>query len=272
MLPQNKVKYKAYELRQKILKIISDGQSGHAGGDMSEIDILTVLFYRILNIDVKNPSFENRDRFILSKGHAVEAYYAVLADLGFICEEQLQTFSQFRSNLIGHPNCKVPGIEVNSGALGHGLSIGVGMALAAMMDNRPYKVFVLMGDGEQAEGSVWEAAMAASQYKLNHLCAIIDRNKLQISGKTEDVMALEPLRQKWEAFGFEVIEVDGHNYKELETVLLKETQKPKLMIAHTVKGKGVSFMENNVKWHHGVPNAEQLEKALQELDEEKTNE
>lgn len=263
-----KLKKKAYEIRKKTLQIIAAGRAGHTGGDLSETDILTVLFYKIMRLDAENPMWEGRDIFILSKGHCVEAYYAILADKGFFPETELETFSQFGTRLIGHPNNKVPGVEICSGALGHGLSVGVGMAIAAKMNRSDRHVYVLMGDGEQAEGSIWEAAMAASNYELDNLTAIIDRNHLQISGNTEAVMKLEPLRQKWEAFGFHVVEIDGHDFEEIIPALdTKIKGKPTLVLANTTKGKGVSYMENVVKWHHGVPTEEQLKQADAELNE-----
>ena len=259
---------KTYEIRKKTIQMICEAKTGHTGGALSEVDILTTLFYSVLKYDVTNPDWDDRDRFILSKGHSVEPYLVILADLGFFSTKELKTFSQFGSQLIGHPNNKIPGVEMNSGALGHGLSLGVGMALAAKMDKKDYRVFVLMGDGELAEGSVWEAAMAASHYNLDNLWAIIDRNGLQITGSTEDVMAIEPLREKWEAFGFCVTEVDGHDPKEIGNALTsKGSNKPTLVIANTTKGKGVSYMEGVAKWHHGVPDDEHMKMAINELDE-----
>jgi len=266
-------KKKASEIRKKTLQMIFEGKTGHIGGSLSETDLLITLFYEVMKINPIDPDWEDRDRFILSKGHAVETYYTILADLGYFPKEELSTFSKFGSRLIGHPNNKIPGIEMNSGALGHGLSVSVGMALAGKMDNRKYHVYCLMGDGEQAEGSVWEAAMAASNFCLDNLTAIIDRNRLQISGDTEDVMALEPLGKKWRSFGFYVIEIDGHNHDEIKAALMKRKPgKPMLVLANTIKGKGVSFMENAAKWHHGVPSAGQMEAALRELDEGINNE
>jgi transketolase len=247
---------KAITVRRSLLTMIYESKTGHTGGALSSADILTALFYRIMRLDPSNPEWPDRDRFILSKGHCVEGYYAILADLGFIPKERLKTFSTFGSELIGHPNNKIPGIEMNTGALGHGLSIGTGMALGLKKSGSKSRVFVLMGDGELAEGSVWEAAMAASHYKLDNLTAIIDRNHLQISGDTEKVMALEPLRERWQSFGWQVKELDGNNMAELvpvfeNTPFLPEA--PSLVIAHTLKGKGVKSMENVAKWHHGVP-------------------
>ncbi len=267
------LKKKAYQMRKEALRIIEMGKTGHTGGDLSEADILTALFYDVMQIDPQNPQWEDRDIFILSKGHCVETYYAILADLGFFPKAELETFSQFGTKLIGHPTNKIPGIEMCSGALGHGLSVGVGMALAAQRDCKNRHVYVLMGDGELAEGSVWEAAMAASTYKLSNLTAIVDRNHLQISGNTEDVMKLEPLKAKWESFGFYVVEIDGHDFAQIIPALnMRRKDTPVLVLANTVKGKGVSFMENIAKWHHGVPNDEQYQQALKELDEVMGNE
>lgn len=262
------LRQKALEIRKEALNMIYEGKTGHTGGSLSETDILVTLFYSVMNFDANHPKWPERDRFVLSKGHSVEAYYVILADLGYLPKEELKTFSKFGTRLIGHPNNKVLGIEVNSGALGHGLSMAVGMALAAKLDKKEYRVFVLMGDGELAEGSVWEAAMAAAYYKLDNLYAIVDRNGLQISGATEDVMGLEPLADKWRSFGFAVTSVDGHDYGAIKHALMKKTaEKPTLLIARTIKGKGVSFMENQAKWHHGVPSEEQLAQALAELEE-----
>ncbi|MDF2726119.1 MAG: transketolase, partial [Paenibacillus sp.] len=206
--------------------------------------------------------------FIASKGHSVESLWCILADLGFFPKEELQTFSRYGTRLIGHPNNKVPGIEMNTGALGHGLAISVGMALASKRDNAGYRVYCLMGDGEQAEGSVWEAAMAGAHYKLDNLIGIIDRNRLQISGSTEDVMGLDPLEEKWGAFGWHVVSINGNAMDELVEALEAvpaAAGKPTLVMANTVKGKGVSFAENTAHWHHHVPSDEQLELALAEL-------
>ncbi len=260
---------KAVRIRRNILDVVYQSSAGHVGGSLSETDILVSLYYCALRVDPQNPSWPERDRFVLSKGHSIDAYYCVLADKGFFPAEELKTYSQFGSKYIGHPNNKVPGIEMNTGALGHGLSVGVGMALAGKMDEKSYRVFVLMGDGELAEGSVWEASMAAANYGLDNLVAIIDRNGLQITGGTEDVMAIDPLADKWRSFGWNVLTVDGNDIPALCDVLSlrKSVQgKPTLIIAGTVKGKGVSFMENNAKWHHGVMNEEQYKAACNELD------
>jgi len=260
----------AENIRRKVVEIVYSAKGGHIGGSLSSVDIETVLYFHVMNIDPKNPKMENRDRFILSKGHSVEALYAVLEAKGFIGQRLLDTYGQYDSKLAGHPTKKIPGIELNSGALGHGLSVGVGMAMAAKMDQKTFKTYVLMGDGEQGEGSIYEAAMSGSHYKLDNLVAIIDRNTLQISGKTEDVMSLEPMRGRWEAFGWEVIDMEGNDIQDIvETFdqLNYSNAKPKLVIAHTTKGNGVSFMEKLAKWHHGVPNEEQYNLAITEIDE-----
>ncbi len=260
---------KAVQIRKDVIQMIYDGKTGHTGGALSATDIMTTLFYGIMNIDATQSKNPDRDRFILSKGHSVEPYWSILADLGFIQYEELKTFSQFGSRLIGHPNNKVDGVEMNTGSLGHGLSVASGMALAAKMDNKDYRVFTLMGDGEQAEGSVWEAAMFAAHYKLDNLVAIIDRNRLQISGCTEDVMGLDPLDKKWESFGWNVISVDGNDVGELYNAFIRASSfldKPTLVMANTIKGKGVSFIENKAAWHHNVPTDEQYAQAMKELD------
>ncbi len=262
---------KAVEIRKKTLKMIFEAKAGHLGGTMSMADILVTLFYGRMNHDPKNPRMRTRDRFILSKGHSVESYYNVLADMGYFDPKELEQFSRYGSRLIGHPNNKVPGIEVCSGALGHGLSCGVGMALGCRMDGLSSYIYVMMGDGELAEGSVWEAAMAAAHYGLDHLVGIVDRNMLQISGTTEEVMRLENLAEKWEAFGWKVAEIDGNRIEDIRKVLDKlplEKGKPNLILAHTVKAKGICFAENIAKWHHGVPNEEQYAEALKALEEE----
>jgi len=266
----NMLKKKAIEIRTKVIKMIYNAKSGHIGGSLSSVDILTVLFYEIMNIKSEKNTFEE-DKFVLSKGHSVESYYAILSSLGYIDEEELKTYCKYKSRLIGHPTNKVSGIDINTGSLGHGLSVSVGMALANKMDNKRGKIYVLMGDGELGEGSVWEAAMAAGHYRLDNLVAIIDRNKLQISGNTESVMSLEPLKLKWESFGWAVKEVDGHDIPKLIQTFREipfEIGKPNLIIAHTIKGKGISFIENNHKWHHGVPNQEEYDKAMTELSQQ----
>ncbi|MFC5701999.1 transketolase [Cohnella faecalis] len=262
------LKLKAIQIRQDLLRLIHDAKMGHTGGSLSNTDVLTALYYGVMRHDPARPKWEDRDRFIASKGHSVESLWCILADLGYFPKAELSTYCQFGTRLIGHPNNKVPGIEMNTGALGHGLSVSVGMALAAKKDNRPYRVFCIMGDGEQAEGSVWEAAMAGAHYRLDNLVGIIDRNRLQISGTTENVMGLDPLDSKWEAFGWNVVSIDGHDYDELlHTFESAPAQpgKPTLVIANTVKGKGVSFAENVPAWHHHVPNDAELAQAIEEL-------
>ena len=259
---------KATQIRLDLLKMIFEANTGHTGGSLSSTDIMTVLHYSIMKIDPSNPDWEERDRFVLSKGHSVESYYCILADMGFFPKEDLKTFCQFGSKLTGHPNNKIPGIEMNTGSLGHGLPVAVGMALTAKIDKKSWRTFVLMGDGELAEGTVWEGAMAASNYNLDNLIAIIDRNRLQMSGDTEDVMKLEPLKKKWEDFGWEVIEVDGNDVEQLEKALSSAPavkNKPTLFMAYTTKGKGVSYMENEAGWHHKVPTDEQMKQAVKEL-------
>lgn len=261
---------KANEIRKAVINLIYQAKGGHMGGALSATDIFVALYYHVMNIEPENPKMPDRDRFILSKGHSVEPYWCILADLGFIEKEELKTFSQFGTRLIGHPNNKVPGVEMNTGALGHGLSVATGMAIAGKKDGLNYKVYTLMGDGEQAEGSVWEGAMAAAHYQLDNLVAIIDRNGLQISGRTEDVMSLEPFVDKWTSFGWHVVSVDGNNMAELVDAFDKAPcvkGKPTLILANTIKGKGVSFMENKSSWHHSVPTAEQVTAAMMELAE-----
>jgi transketolase len=256
--------------RKRLLEIICSAKAGHTGGDLSCLNVLTALYFEILNINTENLDDPARDRFILSKGHCVEALFVTLEARGILQKEVLDTLGKFGSPLAGHPTVNVPGIEVNSGALGHGLSIGVGMALAAKMDGKPYKTYVLMGDGEQGEGSIYEAAMAGRQYKLDNLVAIIDRNHLQISGNTEDVMGLDDINSRWSAFGWDVVKMNGDEMKDIVNTLSSidfTNGKPHLVISETTKGKGVSYMENVAKWHHGVPTAEQYVQAVQEINE-----
>ena len=264
------LKLQAEKSRRRLIEIIYNARAGHTGGDLSILNVMTALYFHILNVDKDNLDNPDRDRFILSKGHCVEALFVILEAKGILKKEVLDTLGQFNSPLAGHPTREVPGIEMCSGALGHGLSIGVGMAIAAKMDNRPYRTFVVMGDGEQGEGSIYEAAMAAAHYKLGNLVAVIDRNRLQISGNTEDVMALDCLVEKWESFGWDVIEVNGDDMEDIVAKLESinyTSDEPHMVIANTTKGKGVSFMENVAKWHHGVPSPEQYEQALAEIDE-----
>ena len=260
---------KSIEYRKNILKYIFHANAGHTGGSLSCIDLLNLLYNHVMDINPENFKSPDRDRYIQSKGHSVEALFVVLADKGFFPESDLETLCKYRSHYIGHPTRKVNGVEQNTGALGHGLPISVGTALAAKMDNRKYRVFTLMGDGELPEGSNWEAALAAAHYKLDNLCAIIDHNKLQITGPTSEVCNTDPIDAKFESFGWSVRHTDGHNFDELKETFdaMPFTEgKPSLVIAHTIKGKGISYMENVPKWHHGVPTEKQYEDALSELD------
>jgi transketolase len=259
---------KSLQYRRKLLEIIKHAGAGHTGGSLSCLDILNVLYNRVLNVSPDTFSHAHRDRYVQSKGHSVEALYVVLADKGFFPEAELDTLCQYQSHFVGHPTRKVPGVEQNTGALGHGLPISVGMAIAGKMDEAPYRVFTLLGDGELAEGSNWEAALAATQYTLDNLTAIVDCNTLQITGHTCDVMNHEPLDAKFESFGWAVRRVDGHDFAALTEALSAplEPGKPSAVIADTTKGKGVSFMENVAKWHHGVPNDDEYARALAETD------
>ena len=253
--------------RADAVTMIARAGTGHTGGAMSCLDILTCLYYRVMNVDAARQNDPARDRFVLSKGHSVEGLFAILADKGFFPKEELRGFSAVGSMLIGHPNNKVPGIEMCTGALGHGLPVGVGMALAAKRLKTESRVFVVMGDGEQAEGSVWEAAMAGANYGLDNLFAIVDRNGLQISGSTENVMVLDDLSAKWRAFGWDVTELDGNDMDALCVYFdaPHAEGKPRCLIAHTVKGKGLPFAENRAEWHHKVPTEEQLAQAYDAL-------
>ena len=268
-MTDRELQLKAVHLRKKTLEAIFDAGAGHTGGGLSCLDILNVLYNRVLNVSPETFSSPMRDRYVQSKGHSVEALYAVLADRGFFPEAELKTICHYKSHFVGHPTRHIRGIEMNTGALGHGLPICIGMALAGKMDNAPYRVFTLLGDGELAEGSNWEAALAAAHYKLDNLTAIIDHNTLQITGNTRDVMSNEPLDEKWRAFDWAVNSINGHDYAQLTEALSKPaaTGKPTCVIANTTKGKGVSFMENVAKWHHGVPSESELKQALTELDE-----
>lgn len=242
--------------------------SGHPGGSLSEVEILIALYGHAMKHDPKNPQMPERDRLIISKGHASPGVYTALANFGYFPKEELKTFRKFGARLQGHVHCKVPGIEFCSGSLGHGLSFANGLAFGARLRGKGHKIYCLMGDGELQEGSVWEAAMTAAHHKLENVCAIVDYNKVQENGPTNEIKNLEPLGKKWQSFGWHVIEVDGHNLQEL-TIALDEFKnikgKPTVIIAHTVKGKGVSFMEGKNTWHGKAPNKEQLEQALAEL-------
>ncbi len=260
---------KSVNYRKALLKYIKIAKAGHTGGSLSCTDILNVLYNDVLNVSPENFSDKNRDRYIQSKGHTVEALYVVLAEQGFFPESDLETMCKFQSKYVGHPTRKVKGIEFNTGALGHGLPISAGIALASKKDHAGFRVFTLLGDGELAEGSNWEAAMMASHYKLDNLVAILDHNTLQISGRNRDVCSPYPIDEKFKAFGWSVISIDGNSIPELRETFQKvplETNKPTLIIANTVKGKGVSYMEDVAKWHHGVPSDEQYKLAMEELD------
>ena len=260
----------SFELRKDVLDMIMSGKTGHIGGDMSVMDILTVLYFKQMHVNPVNPEDPDRDRLILSKGHSVEAYYAVLAAKGFLDRrEVIETFSQFGSPYIGHPNNKLPGIEMNSGSLGHGLSVSVGMALAGKMDRRDYRVYTVLGDGEMAEGSVWEAIMAAGHYKLDNLCAVVDRNRLQISGSTEDVMAQDCQEERWKSFGWRVISAEGNDIQALDAAFeaaKKIKGQPTVVVARTVKGYGSALMENQAVWHHKVPSEEEYRQICKDFE------
>jgi len=256
----------AKKVRKSIVKMNAKSSASHSGTALSMVEILIILYAKILNIDPNNPLDKRRDRFILSKGHGSSALYATLAHFGFFDLNILERFYIDNGLLPGHLDKEaVAGIEVSSGSLGHGLSIGVGMSIASKVDKLDNKVFVLSGDGELNEGSMWEAIMFAPQHKLDNLTLIVDYNKLQGYGKTNEVINLEPLGEKFKSFGWTVLEIDGHDFNEIETALLVSANKPKVIIAHTVKGKGVSFMENEFIWHYKSPNEEQLKQALEEL-------
>jgi len=261
----------AANVRKDIINMLGLSGSGHPGGSLSSVELLVSLYFKHFKYDPKNPEDPDRDYFILSKGHAAPVLYSVLAQLDCIHADELCTLRKAGSRLQGHPSKdkELPGVEVSTGSLGYGLSIGAGIAAGLKHLKKKNKVFVLMGDGEQQEGSVWEAAMAAAQFKLNNLCAIIDNNGLQIDGATKDIMNVEPLADKYKAFGWNVIEIDGHNFDQINMAYEKarnEKEKPTAIIAKTVKGKGISFMEGLAEWHGKAPSKEQVEKALAEID------
>lgn len=266
-LTDDELRLRSARYRQDVLKYITAAGAGHTGGSLSCLDILNVLYNRILRVSPETFSDPLRDRYVQSKGHSVEALYVVLAHRGFFPIERLETLCHYDSPFIGHPTRKVPGIEMNTGALGHGLPISVGMALGGKRDGEDFRVFTLLGDGELAEGSNWEAAMSSAHFELDNLTAIIDHNTLQITGRTRDVCSNEPLDEKFASFGWAVVSVDGHNFAELTKALEQpaERGKPTCVIANTIKGRGVSFMEDVAKWHHGVPSDEEYQAALDEL-------
>lgn len=263
------LKDKAREIRAHIIRMTAAAGSGHPGGSLSAADIVTTLYFHVMRIDPENPSWPDRDRFVLSKGHAAPVLYAALAERGFFPVEELLTLRRLGSRLQGHPDMKsLPGVEMSTGSLGQGLSVGNGMALAAKLDGRDYRVFVLLGDGEIQEGMVWEAAMAAAHYRLDNVTAFLDHNGLQIDGPVAEVMSVEPVADKWKAFGWHVQVIDGHDLEQIIAAVETARQvrgKPQMIIAETCKGKGVSFMENQVDWHGTAPKTEEAEKALAEL-------
>ena len=264
----------ASQVRQRSLRMVHDAGAGHPGGDLSSADILVTLYFGVLRIDPRNPAAPDRDRFIMSKGHCTGTLYAVLAKAGFFPEEELGTYMKPLSRLNGHPDrTKAPGVEANTGPLGHGLPVAVGNALAARIDRASWLTFVLTGDGELQEGSNWEAAMAAASFGLDNLTLIVDRNGLQLSGATEKIMRLEPLADKWRSFGWSVRQVDGHDPAALLEALGNvpfEAGRPSCVIARTHKGQGVSFIRDQASWHHHVPTGQELSVALQELSEQET--
>lgn len=268
---KNKLACIAYRIRKGAVTAVYSAGSGHPGGSLSIAEILSVLYFKEMRLDPENPNWEERDRFVLSKGHCAPALYSALAEKGYIPKEDLKTLRKTTSYLEGHPDKKkIPGIDMSSGSLGQGISAANGMALAGKIDNKDYRVYTILGDGEIQEGQVWEAAMFAAHYKLDNLTAFVDYNSLQIDGTIQEVMSPEPIADKFAAFGWHVISVDAHNVEELVSAVeeAKQTKgKPTMIVAKSVKGKGVSFMENNVAWHGSAPNQEQYEQAIKELDE-----
>lgn len=262
----------AKDIRKDIIKMTGEAGSGHPGGSLSCVEILVTLFFHVMKHDPANPEWKDRDRFLLSKGHGVPALYAVLAKCGYIDQNLLPTLRKFGSPLQGHPDKRfLPVLEASTGSLGQGLSIGVGMALAGKIDKKDYTVYVVIGDGESQEGQVWEAAMFSSFHKLDNLCAIMDYNKFQLDGPIKEILDIEPVVRKWESFGWEVFEVNGHSFEELIGVFEESKKikgKPKIVIAHTIKGKGVSFMEENNYFHGKAPTEKQKQDALKELDKD----
>lgn len=265
----NDLKKISNEIRKNIIEQVYSAQSGHPGGALSSVEILTALYFNQMNINPQKPDDENRDRFVLSKGHASAGLYATLAERGFFDKCELKKFRKLGSILQGHPDMKyVPGVDMTSGSLGQGLSVANGMAMVSKLDKRGYRVYCLVGDGEIEEGQIWEAAMTSSHYKLDNLCVIVDNNNLQIDGEVSEVMSIYPVKEKFESFGFEVFEVNGNDIDELITVLQKAKtikNKPTAIIAKTTKGKGVSFMENQVGWHGKAPKEEEYKLAIEEL-------
>lgn len=264
-----KLKAKAKLIRRHIIEMTYRAGSGHPGGSLSATDIITALYFKILNHNPKNPKWNDRDRFVLSKGHACPALYAALAEAGYFPVEELFTLRKLGTRLQGHPSVlKLDSLEASTGSLGQGLSMAIGLALAAKLDKKSYKVYVLLGDGEANEGNIWEAAMFASHHGLDNLTAFLDRNKIQLDDFTEKIVSLEPLADKWKAFGWEVLEIDGHDFRQIlqaSEQAKKVKEKPTIIIAHTTKGKGISFMENTALFHGKAPDKEQYEQAMKEL-------
>jgi transketolase len=267
-MTDQELQLRSIRYRRDLLRSIYHAGAGHTGGSLSCVDILNVLYNRVLRVSPETFSDPSRDRYIQSKGHSVEALYVVLADRGFFPKAELDTLCGYKSPFVGHPTRKVPGIEMNTGALGHGLPISVGLAIAAKLDASAYRVFTLLGDGELAEGSNWEAAMAAAHYKLDNLTAILDHNTLQITGRTRDVCSNEPVDEKFRSFGWSVRVVDGHDLAQLSAVLTAApiAGQPTCVIANTTKGRGISFMADVCKWHHGVPSRDEYNQAIAELE------
>ena len=260
----------AVQLRQDIVSMIHAAKAGHPGGSLSAVEMVTALYFHVMNLDPQNPKWENRDRFILSKGHSCPVMYAALARRGYFDPAILNTLRQYHSILQGHPDMnKVPGVDMSAGSLGNGLSVGVGMALSGRLRHQDYMTYVMLGDGEIQEGMVWEAAMAASHHDLKNLVAIVDCNGVQINGWTNEIMTVEPIADKWRSFGWKVVEVNGHNMTDVLTALhtAKTMRHPTAILMRTVKGKGVSFMEDESKWHGAAPSDEELVKAISEIQE-----
>ena len=269
ILDISELEKKAVEVRKGIIEAVYNAKSGHPGGSLSIADVMTVLYFNEMTIDENNPKWEDRDRLVLSKGHCSPVLYSCLAERGFFDKELLKTFRKIDSNLQGHPDInKVAGVDMTSGSLGQGLSVANGMAIAGKLDNKNYRIYAILGDGEVEEGQIWEAAMASSKYKLDNLCVVVDKNNLQIDGTTDEVMSSAPLDDKFKSFGFEVITINGNNILEIMQAFAKAKtikNKPTCIIAETIKGKGVSFMEGQVGWHGKAPNEEQYNLAIQEL-------
>ncbi len=259
----------AKQLRRTSIEMIATAKSGHPGGSLSVTDIVTVLFFDVMRHDPSDPKWKDRDRFLLSKGHCCPVVYAAMAEFGYCPKDQLNTLRKLGSVYQGHPDVRfIPAFEASTGSLGEGLSVGIGMALAAKLDRSPSRTYVVLGDGEIQEGQIWEAAMFAGNYELDNLCAIVDYNQIQLDGSVKDIMPLEPLEDKWRSFGWHVISVRGHDIEALQKAFAEAASvkdKPTVLLAHTIKGKGVSFMENNPKFHGTAPTKEEAEKALQEL-------